>query len=74
MTVAGAPRVAEGDLVFVFLHDGQPTHFAEGLFHVRMRPGWVEPSGTAVPRAGSPVVQAPISALIDAAGPLLQGG
>lgn len=34
LTVAGTPWVDEGERVFVFLRDDQPTSLAQGLFHV----------------------------------------
>lgn len=34
LTVAGTPWVSEGERVFVFLRDQQPTSLAQGLFHV----------------------------------------
>ena len=71
MTVAGEPRVTEGETVLVFLHGGRPTHFSEGLFHVSRQAGWNEPVGIATLKPGLPTAQAPLSALIAAAGPLL---
>jgi hypothetical protein len=67
MTVPGAPRLAVGETVFVFLRDGSPTGFADGVFHVRGDAGWTEAAAVAVRDGHTPSVQAPLSALLDAA-------
>lgn len=71
MTVPGVPRVAIGERLFVFLLNGQPTRSALGLFHVRHPEAWAEPAGFAIPGSGAPAIQAPVRALIEAAGSLL---
>lgn len=71
MTVPGAPRVTVGETVFVFLRDGQPTGFSDGVFHVRGDVGWSDLAAVSVRDAHLPVVQAPLSALLEAAAPLL---
>lgn len=73
MTVPGVPRILVGERVFVFLHNGRPTRSSLGLFHIRHPDEWAEPAGFAIPGSGAPAIQAPIRALIEAAGTLLVG-
>ena len=71
MTVPGAPRMESGEQVVVFLRHGQPTHFADGVFHVRGEAGWTDLAAVAVRDGRTAVVQAPLAALLESASALL---
>lgn len=71
MSVADGPRIERGEWVVAFLQDGQPTGLNAGLFHVRGVGGLAEPTGMVLDQ-GSPTVQAPLSTLLEVAGPLLK--
>lgn len=71
MTVPGAPRVEVGEEVFILLHAGQPTHFSDGVFHVRGDEAWTDLAAVSHRDGHTPVVQAPLEVLLDAAAELL---
>ncbi|MBM4366838.1 MAG: hypothetical protein FJ102_11545 [Deltaproteobacteria bacterium] len=54
LTVAGTPWVDEGERVFVFLRDEQPTSLAQGLFHVEGDVAVRDTEGLAVREGAKP--------------------
>ena len=67
MTVAGTPWVRPGERVFVFLHEGQPTSLAQGLFHVEGDRAVRDPSGLAFLDGRSPILEFDVDELRRAA-------
>lgn len=74
MTVPGAPRLEVGEEVFILLHDGQPTHFSDGVFHVRGDAGWTDLAAVSVRDGKVPAAQAPLASLLELAEDLLPAG
>lgn len=66
LTVGGAPWMAEGERVFVFLREGQPTSLAQGVFHVTGDSGVRDTTGLAFRDGGHPADKVPLVALKDA--------
>ncbi len=71
MTVPGAPRLEKGERVLVFLTDGQPTRFSDGVFHIRGDTAWADLAAVSLRDGRLPVIQAPLASLLEAAAELL---
>ncbi len=63
LTVGGAPWLAEGERVFVFLREGQPTSLAQGVFHVEGEVGSRDTSGLSFRDGVHPVDIVPVAEL-----------
>lgn len=72
MTVAGVPRVEEGDQLYVFLRGREPTSLAQGLFYVQGKDAVRDTATLAVAAGPRPMARYAVADLRSAAAGLPQ--